>query len=67
MDAYDTLNILTLALGFPLFETRPQATDKDVFLLTGNKLPRTWSVDSILSMGTAQRYENQERRGFEIM
>lgn len=35
MDAFDTLNILTSALGFPLFEARPQATGEDVFLLTG--------------------------------
>jgi len=35
MDAFDTLNILTSALGFPLFEPRPQATDTDVFVLTG--------------------------------
>jgi len=35
MDAFDTLNILTSALGFPLFEPRPQATDEDVFVLTG--------------------------------
>lgn len=35
MDAFDTLNVLTSALGFPLFEARPQATGADVFLLTG--------------------------------
>ena len=35
MDAFDTLNILTSALGFPLFELRPQAADEDVFVLTG--------------------------------
>jgi len=35
MDAFDTLNILTSALGFPLFEARPQATGADVFVLTG--------------------------------
>ena len=35
MDAFDTLNILTSALGFPLFEARPQATGEDVFVLTG--------------------------------
>jgi hypothetical protein len=35
MDAFDTLNILTSALGFPLFEARPQATAEDVFLLSG--------------------------------
>jgi hypothetical protein len=35
MDAFDTLNILTSALGFPLFEPRPEATGEDVFVLTG--------------------------------
>jgi hypothetical protein len=35
MDAFDTLNILTSALGFPLFEARPQATGADVFVLSG--------------------------------
>ena len=35
MDAFDTLNILTSALGYPLFEARPQATDTDVFVLIG--------------------------------
>jgi hypothetical protein len=35
MDAFDTLNILTSALGFPLFEPRPQATGEDVFVLSG--------------------------------
>ncbi len=35
MDAFDTLNILSSALGFPLFEPRPQATGEDVFVLTG--------------------------------
>jgi len=35
MDAFDTLNILTSALGFPLFEARPQATGEDVFVLIG--------------------------------
>lgn len=35
MDAFDTLNILTSALGFPLFEPRPKAKGTDVFILTG--------------------------------
>jgi len=35
MDAFDTLNILTSALGFPLFEPRPEATGEDVFVLAG--------------------------------
>jgi hypothetical protein len=35
MDAFDTLNVLTSALGFPLFEARPQATGADVFVLSG--------------------------------
>jgi hypothetical protein len=35
MDAFDTLNILISALGFPLFEPRPQATGEDLFVLTG--------------------------------
>jgi len=35
MDAFDTLNILISALGFPLFEPRPQAADAGLFVLTG--------------------------------
>jgi len=35
MDAFDTLNILTSALGFPLFEARPTASSVDVFGLSG--------------------------------
>lgn len=35
MDAFDTLNVLTSALGFPLFEARPTATGADVFELSG--------------------------------
>jgi hypothetical protein len=35
MDAFDTLNILTSALGFPLFEPRPQAIGEDLFFLAG--------------------------------
>lgn len=35
MDAFDTLNILTSALGFPLFEARPTASGADVFVLSG--------------------------------
>lgn len=35
IDAFDTLNILISALGFPLFEPRPQAQGEDAFLLTG--------------------------------
>ena len=35
MDAFGTLNILTSALGFPLFEPRPKATGENVFILIG--------------------------------
>jgi hypothetical protein len=35
MDASDTLNILVSALGFPLFEPRPDASGPDVFILSG--------------------------------
>lgn len=35
MDSFDTLNVLTSALGFPLFEARPAASSADVFELFG--------------------------------
>ncbi len=34
-EAFETLNILVTALGFPLFEPSPKATGPDVFLLSG--------------------------------
>jgi len=37
MDAFDTLSILISALGFPLFEARPQAVGEDVFVLSGKE------------------------------
>lgn len=37
MDAFDTLNILLSALGFPLFEPRPDANGPDVFILNGKE------------------------------
>jgi uncharacterized protein DUF4357 len=35
MDAFDTLNVLISALGFPLLEARPEAAGVDLFFVTG--------------------------------